>query len=46
MKFIYTDAKETEHTVQGPSLGEGDEGTLTVALTPTGVTWAPALHKR
>ena len=46
VKFLYTDAKETEHTASGPARAEGDEGTLIVALTSAGVTWAPALHKR
>lgn len=45
-KLIYTDSAHTEHTVTGPALNEGDEGTLTVTLTPFGVDWSPHLKPR
>ncbi len=41
LKLIYTDAAHHELTISGPTLNEGDEGRLTVTLTPTGVTWSP-----
>ena len=38
-KLIYTDSTHAEHTVTGPNLKEGNEGSLTIVITPTGVKW-------
>jgi hypothetical protein len=48
LKLIYTDTANVEHTIPGPQLGEGDEGSLTVAVQPTGVQWGSQLkgHKQ
>ena len=46
LKFIYTDPARTEHDIPGPALHDGDEGTLTVSLTPTGVAWSSHLTNR
>ena len=43
LKLIYTDPARAEHTVTGPGLSEGDEGSLTVTVSPTGVEWVPRL---
>jgi hypothetical protein len=43
LKLLYTDATRTDHTVAGPHMSEGDEGSLAVAVTPTGVQWTPQL---
>jgi hypothetical protein len=38
-KVQWTDAAHQDHTVPGPALHEGDEGTLLVTLTPATATW-------
>jgi hypothetical protein len=38
-KLLWTDAQHHDHSVTGPSLQEGQEGTLTVTITPTAATW-------
>jgi hypothetical protein len=38
-KLLYTDAAHRDHTSAGPDLKEGDEGRLTIDLTPTQPTW-------
>jgi len=38
-KVLWTDAAHQEHTVAGPTLHEGDEGTLTITLTSATATW-------
>jgi hypothetical protein len=43
-KILWTDAAQHEHTVPGPSLTEGQEGTLTVTITPTTATWQSHLR--
>jgi hypothetical protein len=43
LKLLYTDTANTEQHATGPSLHEGNEGTLTVTITPTGPQWAPHL---
>ncbi len=43
LKLLYTDASRTDHTVAGPHMNEGDEGSLTVTVTPAGVQWTPHL---
>ncbi len=42
-KLLWTDAAHLEHTVPGPSLSEGQEGTLTATITPATATWASHL---
>jgi hypothetical protein len=42
-KLLWTDAAQHEHTVPGPSLNEGQEGTLTATITPTTATWTTHL---
>jgi hypothetical protein len=42
-KILWTDATQHNHTVAGPSLSEGQEGTLTATLTPTTATWTSHL---
>jgi hypothetical protein len=41
-KLLYTDSAHQEHKSDGPFLKEGAEGSLTIAITTTGVTWQPA----
>ena len=38
-KLLWTDAAQQNHTVAGPDLHEGQEGTLTATITPTTATW-------
>jgi hypothetical protein len=45
-KVLWTDATHRDHTVPGPTLHEGDEGTLTVTLTPATATWNLTLKPR
>lgn len=42
-KILWTDASQQQHTVAGPSLTEGQEGTLTADITTT-ATWQSHLH--
>jgi hypothetical protein len=39
LKLLYTDSSHADHTASGPSLREGAEGPLAIAITPGGVTW-------
>ena len=43
-KILWTDAAEHQHTITGPSLSEGQEGTLTTTITPTTATWQSHLR--
>jgi hypothetical protein len=43
-KLLWTDAAQQQHTVAGPSLNEGQEGTLTAAITATTATWQSSLR--
>ncbi len=43
-KILWTDAAQQPHTVTGPSLTEGQEGTLTATITPTTATWQSNLR--
>jgi hypothetical protein len=43
-KILWTDATQQEHTVAGPALAEGQEGTLTADITPTTATWQSNLR--
>lgn len=38
-KLIYTDAAHQEHSANGPALHEGDEGRLTIDVTPSNPQW-------
>jgi len=38
-KVLWTDAAHQDHTIPGPTLHEGDEGTLTITLTPATAAW-------
>lgn len=43
----FTDAAHHEHTVKGPELKEGQEGTLRIAIEANNqVQWTPALKDR
>jgi hypothetical protein len=42
MKLLYTDSAHHDHKSDGPALKEGDEFPVSIAITPTGVTWTPA----
>ena len=42
-KVLWTDSKHQEHSVGGPSLREGQEGSLRIVLSPNGATWAATL---
>jgi len=42
MKLLYTDSAHHEHKADGPSLKEGAEGPLTIAIALGGVTWQPS----
>jgi hypothetical protein len=43
-KLLWTDAAEHNHTVPGPSLHEGQEGTLDATITATTATWQSSLR--
>ncbi len=43
-KLLWTDQKHVEHTVSGPSLREGQEGSLQIVLGTNGVVWTPSLR--
>ena len=43
LKITYTDAAEQEHKVSGPTLNEGNEGTLTIVVAGDGVYWQQAI---
>ncbi len=45
-KVIWTDAAHHDHTVPGPVLHEGDEGRVTITLTPTSANWNLVLTSR
>lgn len=45
-KLIYTDAAHQEKSFPGPALHEGDEGTLSVTVSNTGVQWESHLKPR
>jgi hypothetical protein len=42
MKLIYTDELHQEHTIQGPFVKEGAEGSLTILITSKSIMWQPA----
>lgn len=43
--LTWTDGAEHDHTAHGPTLTEGQEGTLAISITPDGATWQPQLHQ-
>jgi hypothetical protein len=43
-KVLWTDAQNHDHSVSGPSLQEGQEGTLTVTITAATAIWQTNLH--
>ncbi len=43
-KILWTDAQRKDHAVAGPSLQEGQEGTLTVTLTGNTAQWSTKLR--
>jgi hypothetical protein len=45
-KVLWTDAAHKERSTPGPALHEGDEGRLTVTLTPVTANWDLALNHR
>lgn len=42
-KVSWTDAAKKEHTSAGPDLHEGQQGLLSITLTPTGAKWSEQL---
>lgn len=44
-KVLWTDQANHEHTVPGPDLREGQEGTLTITLTDKGAEWGDNLSR-
>jgi hypothetical protein len=43
-KILWTDAAQQQHTVDGPALTEGQEGTLAANITPITATWQSNLR--
>jgi hypothetical protein len=43
-KVLWTDAAQKQHEVAGPKLEEGQQGTLTVTLTPSSASWDAQLR--
>ncbi len=43
-KISWTDAAQRTHTATGPTLTEGQEGTLTVIIDGANATWQPNLR--
>jgi hypothetical protein len=46
LKLLYTDANRADHTIAGPHMNEGDEGSLTVTVNAAGVQWTPRLKSK
>ena len=49
LKLLYTDpgnrpSESQDQKATGPHLQEGDEGSLLVTVTPSGIQWTPTLH--
>ena len=44
VKILWTDAQRQDHSVSGPSLQEGQEGTLTVTITGSTALWNTGLR--
>ena len=45
LKLTYTDSKQQEHTATGPSISEGEQGSLLVSISPSAVDWQPKLSR-
>lgn len=45
LKLLWTDPKQQEHSVDGPDLAEGSEGSFRIVIAPDGVEWQPHLKK-
>lgn len=43
-KILWTDAQRQDHSVSGPTLQEGQEGTLTVTITASTALWNTRLR--
>jgi len=43
-QVLWTDAERKQHEVAGPKLEEGQQGTLTVTLTPVTAIWDAQLR--
>lgn len=43
-KVLWTDGAHVDHSVPGPLLHEGQEGTLTITLTESTAIWKADLH--
>jgi hypothetical protein len=43
-KVLWTDASRKDHTVAGPTLSQGQHGTLLIAISATGATWTARLQ--
>jgi hypothetical protein len=41
--LLWTDASHQDHKSAGPALKEGDEGTMTITLAPSGTAWTDSL---
>ena len=46
LKISYTDESSLEHTSTGPTLSEGEEGSLKITISDTHVDWQPDVRKR
>ncbi len=45
-KLTWTDVSQHDHTVQGPELQEGEEGSLGITIEPSDAKWDTQLHGR
>lgn len=43
-KLLWTDSRHKDHTVSGPTLHEGQHGTLLITISPSGATFAARLE--
>ena len=46
LKLTYTDGGRHDHTAEGPTLHEGEEGLLNVTIAPGGVRWQTTFRER
>jgi hypothetical protein len=44
-KVLWTDAGHKDHTVTGPELQEGQQGSLLITISEAGATWSAQLHR-
>lgn len=45
LKLLWTDQKRHEHSVDGPEVSEGSEGSYRIVIRSTGVAWESSLKK-